>query len=234
MRARQAMAWPLVQVVDLVAGDVDGRSAEAATMVRRSLERVVRRTDIAGVCGGLPRPTAALQSVALKATSEPVGIHRLARRERAFTTWSEATGGKSTMRGAVEEVRHCRAVDDYFRVGYELWWDHAPYGRRWWMVLAFDNDTERSPLLTLGGSLKATHVVEPSSWGQVGNAHLFRWGGSSADYAEAPPGHSTKLVGVSGRPEVRTTEEGRLFDIRPPVYLRSGGVNCSLPVPRLN
>lgn len=95
VRARRAMEWPLIQAVDLVASDVDGRSAEAAALVRRSLERVPRRTEIASVCDGLPRPTAALLSAALRATREPVGIRRLAQLERAFNKWSAATGART-------------------------------------------------------------------------------------------------------------------------------------------
>ncbi len=140
------------------------------------------------------------------------------------------------MRGAADQVRPCRAVDDRFRVGYELWWDHAPHGRRWWMVLVFDNDTAKTYLLNISGSMKATHVVGKGSWwGRTRDgAYVFRWGGSSADMAETPPGRSTKLVGLSGGPEVWTAPNGRVYDARPEVFFKAGRIGCSLPVPRLN
>ncbi len=226
------MSWPLIQVVDLVASDVDGRSAEASALLRRSLARAVR--DVPAACGGLPPATAKVRRVAIRAGSEPIGIHRLDRLEAAFVTWAAATRGDSPVAGAVAEVRRCRAVEDTFRVGYQLWWDHAPYGRRWWMVLVFENGTDRTHLLGLTGSLWATAVVGRTQWRTDGRGgEEFRWGGSSADFVEAPPGRSTRLVGVSGVPEVHTTSEGVVYRVRPQVFYPGGG-GCSLPVPRLN
>jgi hypothetical protein len=63
---------------------------------------------------------------------------------------------------------------------------------------------------------------------------VVRWGGSSADTAEVPPGRSTHLLIFDIGRAVRTTEDGMVHDVDPQVGFGTGQVGCSLPVPRLN
>lgn len=227
------LEWPLTQAMWLVTSDLDGRSAAASAKVRVATERRIER--LSARCAELPREIRALWRRTRALTRADLGLRGVRQLEESFGEWAKAYRTRNPIADATSLVEHCRAVSDSFRAGYELWWDYAPYGRRWWIVLVFDNETDRTPFLTLGGSLWATEMIGADRWTPSdGRGHQARWGASSFDYAEAPPGRSTMLVALGAGSELRTRATGEIYRVRAEVYMDNKYGSCSLPVPRLN
>lgn len=221
------LEWPLLQVIWLLTSDVDGRSTEASNKAAAALERAVAKVRRA--CSTLPDEMSTLQSDVRTATAAPLDAPRLGDLEDAFARWAQAIGRRdSPMQGAVATLRHCNQLADWLRAGYALWWDYTPDGKRWWVQILVENDTDKRYWLDLLGTMRVTGQTYPNR-----GRRRIGWGGSSADSMYAYPSTtSTRRVGLTEF--VETTAEGFVSDVRPEVLIYHQGHSCSLPVPRLN
>ncbi len=214
-------------------GAVDGRSAEASARIRRAPDRKLERVEAR--CAELPTDVRALWNRTRALTRSDIGLPGVRRLEAAFGEWARAYREDNPMDDSTALVEYCRTLGDSIRVGYELWWEPATYGRRWSMILVFDNDTDRAPLLDLSGHLWATAMIDADRYTPSdGRGHRTDWGGSSSDSVKAPPGRSTKVVALTRRPELGTGADGEVYDVHAEVFLPVKLGYCSLPVPRLN
>jgi hypothetical protein len=233
------MEFPLAQVFWLVTSDLDGRSAAAANKARESVEHAVEK--VRQSCDRVPAAMVALRRRVREATVAPLDARGVRTLENAFALWVRASGaGPNFLQGATAGVRTCERLSHLVRAGYALWWEYSPTGKRWWVDLQVDNETDKGYLLELGGTLWVTGLVDPrpdrfmARDKRRGGRKLF-WGGSSADFMTARPLTTTSKRVVPAATEfVYTTSQGTVYYVRPEVFMRHDGENCSLPVPRLN
>ena len=226
-RLIESMEWPLIQVVWLVTSDLDGHSAEASEKASSTMERAVAK--VSRSCAPLPVEMATLRSELRAATAAPLDARRLGDLEDGFERWARAIGNReSPLEGATATLRHCKGFAKQVRAGYEVWWDYIPEGKRWWVQMVVENDTDKRYLLDLSGTMRVTGQVWPNQGGRRSG-----WGGSSADSMYATPGStSTKRVGLTEY--LHTTAKGEVYDVHPEVFIYHQAHSCSLPVPRLN
>jgi hypothetical protein len=223
----------LTEVLWLITSDVDGGSAEAANKVRRGLERGEARVQ--KPCGGLPEEMAGVKRTVLATTVgalDAVGLERL---ERAVGNWGRALGVRAPLQSSAAWVRHCRDLAAQLRVGYTMGWEYTERGRRWWVQMAIDSDLSTQVWVDIGGTLWATGLPRnPYSPKDSRGGQQVEWGGSSADSLYAQPfTRSTTQVALPGPSGyLHTPADGRVYGVRPEVFVRHGGPACSLPVPR--
>lgn len=234
------MEFPLTQVFWLMTRDLDGASAAAAQKARVSVERAVDM--VRESCGRVPTELGSLRKRVRVATAAPLDTRGLKAVEASFARWVEAVGAGavSPLQGATTGVRACKRVGRQVRAGYALWWDYSSDGKRWWLQLQVDNETDKGYLLDLSGEMWVTGLVDPRPdrfmpRDEKRGGRQVGWGGSSADFMSARPfTTSSQRVGLGAIGFVHTTSEGTVYGVRPEVFLRHTGNVCSLPVPRLN
>jgi hypothetical protein len=235
-QAARRLEWPLVQAVWLLTSDADGRSATAGARIRGVLDRVAGK--VRERCAPLPSQLRALRERVRSTTRSPLDALGVRRLESVFDRWVRAVdGGRSPMAGASDLVRSCRLLGEQVRAGYALWWDHVPEGRRWWVQMVVENETDRQYWLNLDGTMWVTGLRWPIQShmprDRRNGARQISWGGSSADSMYAKP-HATTSRRVGLTANVHTTLTGEVYDVRPRVFLSGPDGSCSLPVPRLN
>lgn len=234
------MEYPLTRVFWLMTRDLDGRSAAAALKARVSVERAVDL--VRESCGRVPTELASLRKRVRVATAAPLDARGLKAIEASFARWVEAVGAGavSALQGASVGVRACRRLGQQVRAGYALWWDYSSDGKRWWVQMEVDNETDKGYLLDLSGEVWVTDLVRPRPdrfmpRDEKRGGRQLGWGGSSADFMPARPfTTASQRVGLGVFGFVETTSEGTVYGVRPEVFLRHAGYSCSLPVPRLN
>jgi hypothetical protein len=231
------MEWPLVQMVWLLTSDADGSSAEAATKIREVIGRAA--DQVGEACPDGSAEMDSLRERVWSTTAAPLDARGMRAVEDALGSWVESIGARrNPLQGASETVRSCDRLGDRLAAGYGIWWDYTPDGKRWWVQIEIDNETDKRYWVDLDGTMRVTGQVQPASTTPGMESHApsnsrIEWGGSSADSMYAYP--STTSVQRVGLTEyVYTTADGAVSDVRPHVFVQDGGHYCSLPVPRLN
>ena len=232
LRVMRDVEW--YRVVWLITSDVDGASTVAANMVRRGLER--GEAKLQKPCGGLPEEMAAVKRTVLATTAGPLGAAGLERLEQPVGDWARTLGARAPLQSTATWVRHCRDLGAQLRAGYTMGWSYTPKGRRWWVQMAIDSDLSTRVWVDIGGTLWATgRPRDPYSRNDARGGQTVEWGGSSADSLYAQPfTRSTTQVYLPGPAGyLHTSADGRVYGVRPEVFVRHGGPACSLPVQRL-
>lgn len=230
----RGLEWPLTQVVWLITSDVDGASAEASRLVLHGLDRGEARLQ--EPCGGLPQEMAGVKRTVLATTADPLDSAGLGRLDRAVGDWARTLGAPAPLQGTAAWVRHCRDLGTQFSAGYTVGWEYTERGRRWWVQMAIDSDLSTRVWVDIGGTLWATGLPrDPYSRNDGRGGQQVEWGGSSADSLYAQPfTRSTTQVYLPGPAGyLHSSADGRVYGVRPEVFVRHGGPGCSLPVPRL-
>jgi hypothetical protein len=232
LEAMRGLAGP--DVVWLITSDVDGASAKASSMVQHGLDR--GEDKLREPCGGLPEEMAGVKRTVLATTAVPLDAAGLERLEQAIGGWARTLGERAPLNAAAAWVRHCRDLGTQLSAGYTVGWEYTGRGRRWWVQMTIDSDLSTRVWVDIGGTLWATGLPrDPYSRNDGRGGQQVEWGGSSADSLYAQPfTSSTKQAGLPGPAGyLHTSADGRVYGVRPEVFVRHGGPACSLPVPRL-
>ena len=106
-------------------------------------------------------------------------------------------------------TRACRRLSRQLTVWHRSLWRWKGAGKAFWVQLTFDNRTGRQLGAELTGTAVATGMLVPEDAFEPGTG-LLRWGGSSADFAQVPPGVSSQHVTPVGPPELDTNASGTM------------------------
>ena len=234
--ARNIWLWQAV-------GEVTGAPTGVAVRARDTVARHTAKaeTRLLAKCGGHVPKAFQRFSTDLRPTLAKgrLGDPELDEVLAAWLRWASAAGAPEGARREVRDLASCRReFFPRFDASYRVWWKWTETGKAWWVTITFDNRTGKVLDGDMGGTAKATKLLEdPFGWEQgprpgPGKNATLSWRGSSAEVLELQPGRTELTAAPDIDQDVHTTADGtfRVIEMSAGLMARGERYGCSPPI----